>query len=187
MVFYQVTDKRTGEIKVLEAAQGDKHGLETVIEQSGLGRVDARDWRGKTRNIVDKHELIVAIAEANSLVLDMELKWSFEYLEPSALPDDTHQFIYEKRNGNSVYNGKSFYYIIRSRDKDTDGVLYPYKRPEIITVTPQKLWRAVGDLVDQLVKNIHSLDKGTMEKLLIGLLVGIALGEIFILYLFVQG
>jgi hypothetical protein len=176
MAFYQVTDKRTGEIKTLEAAESDKHGLATVIEQSGLGRVDVRDWRGRTKNILDKRQLIVAIAEANSLVLDAKLGWALEFVEPSAIPDEAQQF---------KFNGKMVYYLIRSRDKDTDGVIYPYKRPEIITVTPQKMWRATK-IRDKIIALFRP--KNTpLEKLLIGMLVGIALGEIFILYLFVQG
>jgi hypothetical protein len=177
MAYYQVTDRRDSSTKIVEVTgiRDPRAAMRKAVDDSGLGKVIIHTRHGDVP-ILDKRTLIVALAQSNSLVLDQKLGWGLEYIPEENLPDDARLF---------RFHGKMVYYLIRSRDKDTEGRLEPYKRPATIAVPPQKLWRATK--IKPLVLALFRPKKSSLEKLKIGLMIAILIGLIVAIYIIVEG
>ena len=173
---FQIIDRRTGEIKKTIEASDIKRAASCIDNDAkfkeGMGRQFKKEYEYRMEW---RRQFVIKLALSNCLVIDQKLGWALEYISPDALPEDAQQM---------RFGGKLVYYLIRNRDKATEGRLDPYKRPDEIDITPAKLWRATK--IKEKVMQAFSPQRTGMQKLIMGLLVVIFFGVMLGFYLLIN-
>jgi len=166
---YQIIDRRTGEPISIKFTGSDE--FTNIIEAKAPIYVFKLAGIPKE----ERKDLIVQMAQSNCLVVDAKLGWGLEYIDPPAIPDEARKV---------KYGNRSYFLLIRNRDdKEHDGRLEVFERPETIKATPQKLRRVfeVKKLIDKAMR--PKSEKWEKMRLgLMGLLIVLCLVFIYLLY-----
>ena len=165
--YYDVVDGRTKDIvKVLEAA--DIRAAASIIDKD-----DSFD--GKWRR-----QFIIRPSPPNCFVIG-EKRTGLEFIDPKSIPENAQR----RRFEGGPTDGKTYYYVVRSSDRDTEGRIEAFLRPDTIDVTPQKVFRATK--IKEIIVLWAVLNAQKTAKLVVGLLVALIIGMLLIFYLLVKG